>query len=130
MSAGEAWSFGVAAVVSTGLVALWVWLYGVPKPKQPDDPPKEDDPPASSMKYLELERDRVLGAAKGIGSAAVGFLTVLVTAYFQNNPLNRIPSLFLVCYVVGAAGCIAVAAWISGQTREFVKNIKEEKEEL
>jgi hypothetical protein len=115
MSAGEGWSFGIAAVVSAGVVALWLWRYGVPRPKQ--------SYPAKSARYLELERDRVLGAAKGIASAAVGFLTVLVTAYFENKPLGRIPGLFLVCYVVGAAGCVAVAAWMSGQTRNFVSNI-------
>ena len=115
MSAGEGLACGVAALVSAGLATLWLCRYGVPKPR--------NGVPAANVKYLEFERDRVLGAAKGIGSAAVGFLTVLVTAYLAPKGLHGIPGFFLVCYVLGAVACIALAAWLNGQTRSFVASL-------
>jgi hypothetical protein len=111
-----AWSaFGVAAGVTVGISVLWLYSYGVPRQPAGFGP--------ISPKYLELERDRVLGAAKGIGSAAIGFLTVLVTAYLDRKNLAEIPAVFLACYVVGAVGCVAIAAWMNGRTRRFVEGI-------
>jgi peptidoglycan/LPS O-acetylase OafA/YrhL len=117
MSAGEAWGCGVTAFVSVGISALWLRTYGVPKRPFGAAPP--------STKYLELERDRVLGAAKGIASTAIGFLTVLVTAYLDRKNLAEIPEFFLVCYVLGSLGCVAIAAWMNGRTRGFVADIKD-----
>ncbi|HEY7049572.1 MAG TPA: hypothetical protein VH373_20315 [Jatrophihabitantaceae bacterium] len=111
MSTGQAWGFWVSAGVSLAVSVLWLYLYGMPRA------------PANtylSSKFYELERDRVLSAAKGIASTAVGFLTVLVTIFLDRTVPIGIPAWFLVCYVVGAAGCVVVAAWMNGTTRRFV----------
>jgi peptidoglycan/LPS O-acetylase OafA/YrhL len=114
MSAGEAWGCGVTAFVSVGISTLWLYRYGIPR---------RPTGVYASGKYLELERDRVLGAAKGIASAAIGFLTVLVTAYLDTTKRQGIPGFFSTCLVLGALGCIAIAAWINGRTRTFVATI-------
>ena len=109
-------TFLVTGSLTAAVLCWWVTSYGSPR--------LPTGYVAVSDKYLELERDRVLTAAKGIASTAVGFLTVLVTAFFESKPgIGSVPDVFLYSYVLGAAGCIALAAAMNADTRDFVADI-------
>ena len=109
-------TFVVTALTTALFVLYWVVAYGLPR--------GPSSGVAVSAKFLELERGRVLGAAKGIATSAVGFLTVLVTAYLDTKPRDSVPDIFLYAYVFGAVGSVALAAVMNAQTRDFIADIR------
>jgi hypothetical protein len=44
-------------------------------------------------------------------------------AHLDRKNLATIPGFFLACYVLGALGSLAIAAWMNGRTRDFVSAI-------
>ena len=73
-------TFLVTGSLTAAALCWWVTSYG--------SPGLPTGYVAVSGKYRELERDRVFTAAKGIASTAVGFLTVLVTAFSRASPAS------------------------------------------
>jgi hypothetical protein len=113
------WMVVSAAVVATGVLA-WAGTYGYPSARIRVDGQLVL---VRSAKFVELERDRVLASAKGIAATASGFVVTLVTGYLKDGITATVSLWSLVGCIVGAAGCIWLAASTSGSTRAFVRDL-------
>jgi hypothetical protein len=101
-------------------VLLLVWLPSAfPKDPRPDnfrpDPLQE-----WHDKLIEWERNRVLSAAKGIGSSAIGFLTALVLALAKGEIAVQVSGFSLLGCALGALGALVLAAAMNAATRKFL----------
>jgi peptidoglycan/LPS O-acetylase OafA/YrhL len=108
-----------AALVAGGVLA-WARSYGYP---QSEFTVRGKWVSAGSVKFRELERERVLASAKGIAASASGFVVTLVTGYLKDGITRTVSLWSLVGCIVGAAGCLWLAASTSGSTRAFVRNV-------
>jgi hypothetical protein len=113
------WMLVSAAVVTAGVLA-WARSYGYPSSTFTV---QGQQVMVNSAKFLELERDRVLASAKGIAATASGFVVTLVTGYLKDGITQTVSLWSLVGCIVGAAGCICLAASTSGSTRAFVRTL-------
>ena len=108
-----------AGVVGLG-IAIWAAQYGYPRDRFRVGGTLIT---VTSPKFVELERERVLAAAKGIAATASGFVVTLVTGYLKDGITQAVSLWSLVGCIVGAASCLWLAASIGGSTREFVREL-------
>lgn len=110
------WLLISTTVVTCGVLA-WTSTYGYPRSRVKVGGTWWD---IHSEKFLELERDRVLASAKGIAAATSGFVVTLVTGYLKDSITQTVSLWSLLGCIVGAGGCLWLAALTSGSTRAFV----------
>jgi hypothetical protein len=107
----------VAAALS--LVVLIIWLYRYAFPRGPRTYRVGND---WDRKLVEFERDRVLSAAKGIGSTAAGFLTAVVLAFAKSEITAQVSRWSLLGSVLGVVGALLLAATMSASTRSYTQS--------
>lgn len=54
------------------------------------------------------ERDRLQGIAKGLGGAAVAFLSVVFGAVLKGDIASAVPPIWIVCCLLGVAGSLLI----------------------
>ncbi|WP_157611074.1 hypothetical protein [Terrabacter sp. Soil810] len=70
---------------------------------------------------VEWEKDRVLGAGKGMASVAAGFLIAVVTAALKSE-LGSVPVWAALGCVAGSIGMLLIAAELSRQSADFARS--------
>jgi hypothetical protein len=70
---------------------------------------------------VEWEKDRVLGAGKGMASVAGGFLVAVLAAALKAE-LGSVPVVAAVGCIAGSVGMLLLAAELSRQSTEFARD--------
>lgn len=81
--------------------------------------PRPDAEPTSRQAFVDWERDRVLSCAKGMGTAAVGFLLSAVAAALKVDAKVHAPVAGLLGCLAGALGLVIGAAVLSGVAARY-----------
>jgi hypothetical protein len=99
-SAGDVWAAAVSFVVvaSSFLVLLH---FRNPKEMQPFDPNKDQH-----WNLVLWERDRLQAVAKGLGGAAVAFLSAVFGAALNGNIARTVPPIWIVGCLLGVGGSL------------------------
>jgi hypothetical protein len=72
------------------------------------------------LKLVEWEKDRSLGAAKGIAATASGFLVPIATVLLSKHP-PKVSSLDAMGWICGIAGMLLVAVCLSQESARFAR---------
>jgi hypothetical protein len=115
MDATNGLVFGLALVVTgLGITALLRWSGAVDL--DPFDEGQEWD-----RQLVTWEYDRLTGIATGLASAAVGFLGSLAVAAAKGEIDAGISTLDVVGCYLGIVGCLAAAAVLQREARDFAR---------
>jgi hypothetical protein len=107
-------------MLTTFLSAILLgWWLDVSQLGEPLEDLDEYDNP-ERVQIIGWERDRMLGAAKGIASAAAGFLVTLLTILLKGEIDVSITGWTVLGMIAGLVGSLLLAATIAADSRSFV----------
>lgn len=101
-STGNVWAAAVSFVVAVSSLLVLVRLRN-PKAIEPFN---GNNP--HHWNLVLWERDRLQGIAKGLGGAAVAFLSIVFGAALEGDISRAVPPIWIVCCLLGVAGSLLI----------------------
>ena len=103
----ETFTAGNVCAAAGSFIVVAISLLVLVCQRNPDEvQPFKDDP--HHWDLVVWERDRLQGIAKGLGGAAVAFLSVVLGAVLKGDIAKKVPPIWIVGCLLGIAGSLLI----------------------